>query len=84
MGLLKFLFITITILWLIKQLVRFILPIVILKWANKIQDQAAKSYQYEKAEKKDGKIRVEYIPNTNQKKQRDDTLGDFIDYEEVK
>lgn len=79
-SLLKILFIAITILWLIKQLVRFILPVLIVKWANKVQNQANRQYQNYK--QPDNKIRVDYVPPSKNKS--DNIVGDFVDYEEVK
>ncbi len=84
MGLLlKFLFTTIIIFWLVKQLVRLLLPILLQKIVNKAQNQANQQRQHQNYDQPDGQIRVDYIP-PNHKKTKNNTVGDFVDYEEVK
>jgi hypothetical protein len=81
MGLLKFLFITICILWLIKMIVRLLLPILFQNIIKKAQNQANQRYQ-EQNPRPDGRIRVDYMPPKAKSKVED--AGDFVEYEEIK
>lgn len=80
-SLLKFLFITIAVFWLIKQLVRLLLPLLFQKLVNKVQNQANQHHQ--SYNQPDGQVRVDYVPPSS-KKTKANTVGDFVDYEEVK
>lgn len=80
MGLLKFLFISILILWLLKMVARLLLPVLFRKMVSKAQNHANQQYQQPRA---DGKIRVDYMP-PRPKDAKLDKAGDFVDYEEVK
>ena len=82
MGILKFLFITICILWLIKMIARVLLPIAFQKMMSKAQNQANQRYQQQHNQHPDGRIRVDYMPP--KEKNRGDQAGDFVEYEEVK
>lgn len=81
MALLKFLFITICILWLIKMIGRLLLPIFFQKVMTKAQNQANQRYQ-EQQPAPDGRLRVDYMPP--KEKNRGDNAGDFVEYEEIK
>ena len=80
-SLLKFLFITIAVFWLIKQLVRLLLPLLFQKLVNKVQNQPNQHHQ--SYNQPDGQVRVDYVPPSS-KKTKASTVGDFVDYEEVK
>lgn len=82
MGLLKFLFITICVLWLIRLIVRLLLPVLFHKLMAKAQQQANQQYQQQQRPAPDGRIRVDYAPPRD--KTRGEHAGDFVDYEEVK
>ena len=82
MGLLKFLFITICILWLIKMIARVLLPLAFQKIINNAQNQANQRYQPKEEKRPDGRIRVDYVPPKDNN--RDDQGGDFVEYEEIK
>ncbi|MHB1176803.1 MAG: DUF4834 family protein [Daejeonella sp.] len=82
MVLLKFLFITICVLWLLKMVARLLLPIFFQKLMTKAQNQANQRYQQQHQQSPDGRIRVEYMPP--KEKSRGDNVGDFVEYEEVK
>ena len=82
MGLLKFLFITICILWLIRMIVRLLLPVLFQSMMNKAQNQANQRFQQQRQSDPDGKIRVDYMPPKT--KNRGDQAGDFVEYEEIK
>lgn len=81
MGLLKVLFITICVMWLISKIVRLLLPYFFHKLMAKAQQQANQRYQQQHPTP-DGRIRVDYMPP--KEKSRGDHAGDFVDYEEVK
>ncbi|MGB4774627.1 MAG: DUF4834 family protein [Daejeonella sp.] len=83
MGLLKFLFITICVLWLLKMIARLLLPVLFQKMVSKVQNQANQKYQQQNQNNSTDGIRVDYIPPRH-KNQKNDKTGDFIDYEEVK
>ena len=84
MTILKFLFITICVLWLLKMVARLLLPMLFQKIVRKAQQQANPNYQqYNHA--KEGEIHVDYIPPQKVKKNiKIDKAGDFVDYEEIK
>jgi hypothetical protein len=86
--LLEFLLTVIFILWVIKALLRFLLPMLFQSVVNKAQDHQQqqnqqRNYQGQSQPKPDGKVKVDYIPENN-KPILPDTEGEFIDYEEVK
>ncbi|MGV3686059.1 MAG: DUF4834 family protein [Daejeonella sp.] len=82
MALLKFLFITICVLWLLRIIARLLLPIFFQKMMTKTQNQANQRYQQQHHPKPDGRIRVDYMPP--KEKSRGDNAGDFVEYEEIK
>jgi hypothetical protein len=82
MGLLKFLFITICVLWLIRMVIRLALPYIFQNLVKKAQQRA---YQYQRPPQQnrtDGRITVDYVPP----KERNgaDKAGDFVEYEEIR
>lgn len=84
--LLEFLLTVIFILWVIKALVRFLLPMLFQNVVNKAQQQYQNQNQqrnYNSQSKPDEKVKVDYIPENN-KPILPDTEGEFIDYEEIK
>ena len=82
MALLKFLFITICVLWLLKMVARLLLPMFFHKMMAKAQNQANQRYQQQHKHTPDGRLRVDYMPP--KEKTRGDNAGDFVEYEEVK
>lgn len=86
--LLEFLLTVIFILWVIKALVRFLLPMLFQNVVNKAQEQYQNQGQnqqrnYNSQSKPDEKVKVDYIPENN-KPILPDSEGEFIDYEEIK
>ncbi|HVW94750.1 MAG TPA: DUF4834 family protein [Mucilaginibacter sp.] len=81
--LLDFLFIAIFILYIIRAIVRFLLPMLFQSVVNKAQEQQQQQRNYSSRSKPDAKVKVDYIPE-NQKPKVPDTEGEFIDYEEIK
>jgi len=83
MGLIKFIFIAILVLWIIRMLIRLILPMLFNNLASKMQSQAGGNQQQQRRTKPEGSISIDYMPpKPNQGKT--DKLGDFVDYEEIK
>ena len=84
LGLIKFIFITILILWIIRVIFRLIFPVVLKNMFNKMQQQAGQGNAAQRETKKpEGAISIDYMP-PQPKKGNADKLGDFVDYEEVK
>ena len=85
MGLIKFIFITIMVLWLIRLLLRLIFPLVLKNMFSKMQQSAANPRQQQQQSRRtqEGSINIDYVP-PQPKKGNADKLGDFVEYEEVK
>lgn len=87
MILVKFIIITVIVLWILRLLVRMIFPVMLKKAFSNVQNQATGNQQYQqqnqKSNKPEGSISIDYMPK-NEKKGNADKLGDFVDYEEVK
>ena len=83
MGLLRFLLITITILWLIRLVARIVLPMIFQSFVKKAQQQTQTQYR-EPYRKPEGSINIDYIPPVKKDGKGPDTAGDFVDYEEIK
>jgi hypothetical protein len=83
MGIIKFLFITILILWVIRLLLRLVFPMVLKSVFGKMQEQAAEQTSQKASSKPEGSISIDYVP-PQQKPGNSDKLGDFVEYEEVK
>ena len=83
MAIVKFIFISILVLWLIRMLIRLILPMLFSNLASKMQQQASgQSQQQQRRSEPEGSISIDYMPPKQTGKT--DKLGDFVDYEEVK
>jgi len=82
MALLKFIFITILVLWTLRLLIRLLLPILFNNLAGKMQQQAA-GQQQQRRPRSEGSISIDYMP-PKPDQSKTDKLGDFVDYEEVK
>ncbi len=82
MYFIRFLLIGILILYIIRNLVRILLPMLFQGLVNKAQQQGQQQQQYRNPKQPDGKVKVDYIPNN--KSQVPDSEGDFVDYEEIK
>lgn len=83
MFLIKFLFIAIIILWVIRLLIRLIFPVMLKNMFGTMQQQAANAGQPQRPSKPEGSISIDYMPK-KEKKGNADKLGDFVDYEEIK
>jgi hypothetical protein len=83
MLLIKFIFITVIILWVIRLLIRLIFPVMIRNMFGNMQQQAANANQQQRPAKPEGSISIDYMPK-KEKKGNADKLGDFVEYEEIK
>ncbi|MBO9674957.1 MAG: DUF4834 family protein [Sphingobacteriaceae bacterium] len=82
MALLRFIFIAILVLWLIRMLIRLILPMLFNNLASKMQSQAT-GQQQQRRPRPEGSISIDYMP-PRPDQSKTDKLGDFVDYEEIK
>ncbi|TDG37200.1 DUF4834 family protein [Pedobacter changchengzhani] len=83
MPLLKFLFIAVLVLWVLRLLIRLLLPMLFGNLANKMQQQATGQKQQQRSSKPEGSISIDYMP-PKPDQGKTDKLGDFVDYEEIK
>jgi hypothetical protein len=82
MGLIRFLLIAISILYIIRSLVRYLIPVLFESVVNKAQQQYQQQ-NYQQTKRPDGAVKVDYIPQ-GKKSAVPDSEGEFVDYEEVK
>jgi hypothetical protein len=82
MELIDFLLVTIAVLYIIRLIVRAVLPMIFQKVMNKAQQQQQNHQEYTRSTKAGG-VKVDYIPQSPKGK-IPDSEGDFIDYEEIK
>ena len=80
MVLLRFLIISILILYVVRTIMRLLLPFLFQSVVNKAQQNQQNA---NRAEKPTGRIKVDYIPE-GKKSNIPDTEGEFVEYEEVK
>jgi hypothetical protein len=78
----RFLFIAIGILYIVRAIVRWALPMLFQSVINKAQQQNQQQ-NYTNREQPTGRIKVDYVPE-NQKGKFPDSEGEFVDYEEIK
>ena len=86
MGLLKFIFWFLVISYLMKILARLFAPIIMRRFANKMQDRfnQQSNQQYQNQQKKpqeEGKVTLEKTNNSI--KTKSDNVGEYVDFEEV-
>jgi hypothetical protein len=82
MEFLSYLLFIIFILYVIRSIIRIVLPMIFQKVVNKAQQQQNHQQNYTRATKT-GSIKVDYIPESK-KGAVPDSEGEFIDYEEIK
>jgi len=82
MGVIKFILVTLLIIYIIRIILRLVFPMVLRSMFSKVQQQAEKQAK-QRNEKPEGSISIDYMPPTA-KTGKTDKLGDFVDYEEVK
>ncbi len=83
MGLLKYLFISICILWIIRQVVRLLLPMIFQSLVKKATHQAQQQQREPQTRQTEGGIRVDFVPPKDREARAADKAGEFIDYEEL-
>ncbi|MDQ8003870.1 MAG: DUF4834 family protein [Pedobacter sp.] len=83
--LIKFIFITIIVLWIIRLLIRLIFPAVIRNAFGNMQQQAQQQQQQQQRPRRpEGTISIDHMPKKEKRRGNADNLGEFVDYEEVK
>jgi hypothetical protein len=86
--LIRFLFIAIAILYIVRAIVRWALPMLFQSVVNKAQQQQQqRNHQTNYSSNKQqptGRIKVDYVPEDRKKGKFPDSEGEFVDYEEVK
>lgn len=80
MELIRFLFISILVLYIIRSLARMLMPMLFQQVVNKAQQG---QQQNGRQKRPDGKVRVDYVPE-KRRSAIPDSEGDFVDYEDVK
>lgn len=81
MVLIRFLIISICILYIVRAIMRFLLPFLFQSVINKAQQQ---QQNYNRPQQQPtGRIKVDYIPE-QKKSNIPDSEGEFVEYEEVK
>lgn len=85
MGLLRFLIISIAVLYIIRTLAKIFLPMLFQNMMKKAQQQggAAQNQNQRYSNRPEGAIKVEYMPPTP-KSAVPDSEGEFVEYEELK
>ncbi|HEY0175594.1 MAG TPA: DUF4834 family protein [Pedobacter sp.] len=79
----RFIFIAILILWIIRVLLRLVFPMVLKSIFGSMQQQQSGQSNYQQTRKPEGAITIDYVP-PQPKHGNADKLGDFVEYEEVK
>jgi hypothetical protein len=80
--LIRFLLISICVLYIIRSLVRYLIPVLFQSVVNKAQQQAQQQYTRQQ-KRPEGAVKVDYIPE-GKRSTVPDSEGEFVDYEEVK
>jgi hypothetical protein len=83
MEFLDFLFFAAIAIYIIRSLIRIVLPMIFQNVINKAQQQQQNTQHNYNQSTAQGKIKVDYKPKTN-KGAIPDSEGDFVDYEEIK
>ena len=83
MILIRFLIISICVLYILRSLVRIFLPMFFQSVINKAQEQARNQQNYQQYKKPDERVKVDYVPE-GKKSSVPDSEGEFVDYEEIK
>lgn len=78
MILIRFLLICLLVLYILRSLARMLFPMLFQSVVNKAQQQQ----QYRNQRPPEGKVKVDYIPE--KKNSVPDSMGEFVDYEEIK
>lgn len=85
MILLRFLIITIAIMWLLRMVARVVLPMLFQNLMNKAQNPSAQPrYRRGHNPKPADTIHIDFVPPKDKEAKAADKAGDFVDYEEIK
>jgi len=95
MGFLKFLFISILVLWVIRIIAARLLPWILRRFATKMQEQVFREFDAQSKQrtqtdarqqnkKAEGKINIDYIPPQPSNQSGPKKAGEFVDFEEIK
>ncbi len=94
MGFLKFLFIAIIVLTILRIVVTRLFPWVLRYFARKMQEKVFGQYQAQTENKQhnprthtrkpDGKINIDYVPPASKPTEGAQKAGEFVDFEEIK
>jgi len=83
--LIRFLFIAIGILYIVRAIIRWALPMLFQSMVNKAQQHQQQQTNYKSTQQQPtGHIKVDYVPEDRKKGKFPDSEGEFVDYEEVK
>lgn len=82
MGLLKFIFYFILVLWALRILFRLLLPVIFKRLVIKMQNQAQQTNPG-RSNRKEGSINVDFVPPKS-KTAKAEKAGEFVDFEEIK
>ena len=83
MEFLDFLFFAVIAIYIVRALLRIVLPMVFQRVVNKAQQQQGQQQNYRGQSKTEAGVKVDYIPK-GKKGTVPDSEGEFVDYEEVK
>ncbi|RYY32114.1 MAG: DUF4834 family protein [Sphingobacteriaceae bacterium] len=83
--LIRFLLITIVVLYIVRLIARLVLPMFFQSMIKKAQQQQQQNpyNNYQQQRKPEGAVKVDYIPE-GKKSQVPDSEGEFVEYEEIK
>lgn len=84
MAIFEFLFYALLAYYIIRSIIRLVLPMLFQSVVNKAQQGGQQQQHNYRAQEPTGRIKVEYIPEQTKKQHIPDSEGEFISYEEVK
>lgn len=83
MEFLEFVLTAVIVIYIIRSVIRIVLPMLFQSVINKAQGGQQQNYQRSTTNKTPGSIKVDYIPK-GKKNAVPDSEGEFVDYEEIK
>jgi len=81
---LRFIIICILIIYAVRLLFRFLVPLLFQSLVNKAQQGQQNYSRPNNPQNPTGKIKIDYIPEEATKSKVPDSEGDFVEYEEIK
>jgi bacteriorhodopsin len=79
---LSIIFWVLVIYYLIKLIVRYLFPFLLVRFINRMQNKMGGFQAQAENASREGEVKVKYNPETNTKSNSD--LGEYIDFEEIK